>query len=105
MTFDPTTIALIFALIGAGIYMLIELIKQKEIEIINSVVIFLALYAVFGCYELISAALVGDPNNLPKTWREYLGVAGVVGVGLSLQHIIKTFKKVMAKSGSAEKIP
>jgi hypothetical protein len=103
MTFDSTAIAIIIGLGGAVFYASIELYRHKELEVINSVVVFLALYAVFAGYELIAAALYGDPNNLPKSWREYLGVAGVVGIGLSLQHIIKTFKKLFVKPGQAKK--
>lgn len=104
MSFDSTAIAIICALVGTVIFLIIEFIRHKEIEVTNSVVIFLAIYAVWAGSELIVAALAGDPSNLPKNWREYLGVAGVVGIGLSLQHIIKTAKKLSAKSGKAEAI-
>lgn len=104
MSFDSTAIAIICALIGTAIFFVVEFIRYKEIEVTNSVVIFLAIYAVWGGSELIAAALAGDPSNLPKSWREYLGVAGVVGIGLSLQHIIKTAKKLSVKSGKAEAI-
>ena len=103
MSFDSTALAIIVALAGSGIFLTLEFYRHKDIDITNCVVIFLAFYAVFGGYELIAAALEGDPENLPKTWREYLGVAGVVAIGLSLQHIIKTVNKVWVKSGKAEK--
>ena len=104
MTFDSTAIAIIIGLVGAGFFVLIEFYRYRELEVINSVVVFLALYAAFVGYELIAAALEGNPSHLPKTWREYLGVAGVVGIGLSLQHIIRTFKKLFSKTGQAEEI-
>lgn len=104
MSLDSTAIAIAVSLAGTGAFLLLEFIRHKEIDVTNCVVIFLALYAVFGGYELIAAALNGDPENLPRTWREYLGVAGVVGIGLSLQHIIKTVKKVWARSGKAEEV-
>jgi len=104
MSFDSTAIAITCALVGTGLFVVVEFYRHKEIEVTNSVVIFLAIYAVFGGGDLISAALVGDPDNLPKNWREYLGVAGVVGIGLSLQHIIKTAKKIIYPSRKGEAI-
>ena len=91
MVFDSTAIAIIAALIGTVGFLLLEFYRRKEVDVANCVVIFLAFYAVFGGFDLIAAAVDGDPDNLPKTWREYLGVSGVVAIGLSLQHIIKTW--------------
>nr|VFK23946.1 MAG: hypothetical protein BECKLPF1236A_GA0070988_103982 [Candidatus Kentron sp. LPFa]VFK35643.1 MAG: hypothetical protein BECKLPF1236C_GA0070990_104022 [Candidatus Kentron sp. LPFa] len=53
MSFDPTTIGIIIALIGAGIFFFVEFILRKDIEVINSAIIFLAIYAISQGYLLI----------------------------------------------------
>nr|VFK66743.1 MAG: hypothetical protein BECKUNK1418G_GA0071005_110614 [Candidatus Kentron sp. UNK]VFK72201.1 MAG: hypothetical protein BECKUNK1418H_GA0071006_11017 [Candidatus Kentron sp. UNK] len=103
MSFDPTTIVIVAALIGAGIFFFVEFILRKDIEVINSAIIFLAIYAISQGYLLIETALSGDPDNLPKAWRGYLGLAGVIVIGLSLRYIIKTSQKITARFGN-EKI-
>lgn len=103
MPFDITGIGIVVALIGTAIFAAIEMFRHKDIEVMNSVVVFLALYAMVAGTKLISAALYGDPESLPSSWREYLCVAGVVGIGLSLQHLIKSTKKIFAKTGNAER--
>ena len=97
MSFDSTACAIIFALVGVSIFLLIELTIQKSIKPIHNVIIALAFYGSFAGYELIKAALEGDPINLPEAWRIHLSIAGIVSIGLALQHIIKTFKKIIKK--------
>nr|VFK18227.1 MAG: hypothetical protein BECKLFY1418C_GA0070996_104011 [Candidatus Kentron sp. LFY] len=94
---DPIAVGIIVALIGFIIFIVVEIVHKKDIDVRNSAVIFSAIYAVFQGYQLIVTAVVGDPNNLPKAWRGYLGLAGVVVIGLSLQYILKTFRKVIEK--------
>ena len=72
MSFDPTTIVIVAALIGAGIFLVVEFIWKKDTDIIKSVGISLAIYGAYMGCELICAALNGDPGNLPERWREYL---------------------------------
>ena len=63
MPFDSTGYAIIFALVGVSVCLIIEIIIQKSINLINSVIIALAFYAGFVGYELIKAALIGDADN------------------------------------------
>ncbi|MFY0678689.1 MAG: hypothetical protein JXR18_15540 [Neptuniibacter sp.] len=75
---------------------MLEFIKKKGFDISNIALIFLAIFAISSGVELINAALIGDPNNLPSSWREYIGVAGMVGIGLSLNYVITAVKKVFS---------
>ncbi len=97
MPFDSTAYAIIFAVGGVSIFLIIELAIQKSIKPINNVIIALAFYGAFAGYELIKAALEGKPANLPEAWRIHLSIAGIVSIGLALQHVIKTFKKIIKK--------
>jgi len=65
-------------------------------SIIFGVLEFRRRHQVLAGVELISAAFAGDPNNLPSAWREYLAVAGMVGIGLSLNFVVQALKKVLS---------
>lgn len=96
MAFDITGLGIAAGIICAFIYAVTELIRHKDLEVINSAVVFLTIFAIVAGGNLILVAMKGDPQNLPSTWREYLGAAGVVGIGLSLQHLVNVVKKVFS---------
>nr|VFK53003.1 MAG: hypothetical protein BECKTUN1418D_GA0071000_101713 [Candidatus Kentron sp. TUN]VFK55263.1 MAG: hypothetical protein BECKTUN1418F_GA0071002_106615 [Candidatus Kentron sp. TUN]VFK55434.1 MAG: hypothetical protein BECKTUN1418E_GA0071001_102920 [Candidatus Kentron sp. TUN] len=102
ISLDSTTIKIIAVLVSVGIFIAIEFTRRKEINVINIITISAAVFSLFPGYQLIAAALEGDTNNLPEMWREYLAVAGVVIIGLSLQFIIKTFRDLIIKPGDRE---
>jgi drug/metabolite transporter (DMT)-like permease len=104
MEFDSTTLGILLGIIGTISFILAEIYYKKDLQVINSVVIFLALYAIVIGGDLIYAALHGDSSDLPTAWREYLGVAGVVCIGLSVQHIIASLKKLPIRSGEAKSV-
>lgn len=103
MDFDITGIGIIAGIAGAAIYAVIELFRYKDLEVINSAVVCLTIFAMIAGGNLISVAMNGDIENLPTTWREYITVAGVVGIGLSIQQIINVIKKLFAPKASAAK--
>ncbi len=91
---DITGKFIVVSAICTAIYIAIELIYHKDIYPINSIVVFVTTFALLTGFNLIVVAIKGDPENLPTYWREYLGVAGIVGIVLSLQHLIFVFKKI-----------
>ncbi|ELV8725705.1 hypothetical protein KW460_10095 [Vibrio fluvialis] len=103
MVVDITGIGIIAGIAGAGIYALIELIRHKDLEVINSAVVCLTIFAMVAGGNLIAVAMAGDPQDLPTTWREYITVAGVVGIGLSIQQIINVIKKLFSPKVGAAK--
>ena len=100
MSFDSTAIGICLSILGCFLFASLEFYKNKDFEIGNIALVFLAIFAISAGVELIYAALKGDPNNLPSSWREYLGVAGMVGIGLSINFVISAVKKVL--TGPAE---
>ena len=96
MPFDVTGAGIAVGILGAAIYAIVELIRHKDLEVINSAVVFLTILATIAGANLIVVAVEGDPQNLPSSWREYLGAAGVVGIGLSLQHLIAVIRRVLS---------
>ncbi|MEH6555899.1 hypothetical protein [Pseudoalteromonas tetraodonis] len=103
MAFDITGIAIIAGIVGAAVYAAVELIRHRDLEVINSAVVCLTIIAMVAGGNLISVAMDGDPENLPTTWREYITVAGVVGIGLSMQQMINVIKKLFSQKAGAAK--
>ncbi|MFY0678400.1 MAG: hypothetical protein JXR18_14075 [Neptuniibacter sp.] len=103
MVFDSTALGITISIFGCIAFALLEFIKKKDFDISNIALIFLAIFAISSGVELINAALIGDPNNLPSSWREYIGVAGMVGIGLSLNYVITAVKKVFSIPEEFEK--
>jgi len=95
MDIDTTALGITLGIVVSFIFGLLEFRHRQQIDIGNVTLVFLAIFAILAGIELIVAALQGDPNNLPSAWREYLAVAGMVGIGLSLNFVVQTAKKVM----------
>ena len=87
MAFDSTALGIVVGIVGCIAFAALEFYKNKDFEIGNIALVFLAIFAVLSGLELIYAALKGDPKHLPAFWREYIAVAGMVGIGLSLNYM------------------
>jgi drug/metabolite transporter (DMT)-like permease len=94
---DTTTIGIVAGLVVAGSYSLTRALRQKSFDIGATMLMFLAGFAIPGGAHLISAALSGNPSTLPSNWREYVAVAGIAAIGLSLQQIVKSFRNAWVK--------
>ena len=88
---DTTAIGIVAGLVVTVAYSLTRALRQKSFDIGATMLMFLAGFAVPGGAHLISAALLGNPNTLPNTWREYVAVAGIAAIGLSLHKFFKSF--------------
>src|SRR6185503_12640098 len=97
---DTTTIGIVAGLVVAGGYSLTRALRQKSFDIGATMLIFLAGFAIPGGTHLISAALSGNPNTLPNNWREYVAVAGIAAIGLSLHYIVKSFRAAWPKQAT-----
>ena len=102
MLFDTTAIGICLAIIACIGFAALEFHNNKDFEIGNIALVFLAIFAISSGIELIYAAIKGDPNNLPTNWREYLGVAGMVGIGLSINFVINAIKKTLKKTAPSK---
>ncbi len=94
---DSTTIGIVTGLLITCGYCLIRALRQKSFDIRATMLIFLAGFAIPGGAHLITAALSGDPSTLPNQWREYVVVAGIAAIGLSVQEIVKSFRNAWPK--------
>ena len=104
MPFDYTGNVIVVCIFATAFFTIIELIRHRDFQVINSVLIFLAFYAAAVGYDLIAAALNGSIESLPSSWREHLGIAGVVSIGLSLQYLVTLVKRIFAIRVDADEI-
>jgi hypothetical protein len=80
----------------------IQGIRQRKLDVGFAALNFLAVVGLLAGCSLIWAAFLGDPDQLPSAWREYVAVAGVVGIGLALQHLMRASRRIWsAPSGDA----
>ncbi len=97
MTLDITSLGIFLGIVGSIIFGALDFRRRHQFDISNIALVFLAIFAILAGIELILAAIKGDPNNLPSAWREYLAVAGMVGIGLSLNFVVQALKKVLSE--------
>jgi len=97
---DATTIGIALGLFAAAAYALIRALRQSSFDIAAILLVFLAGFSVPGGGQLIRAALSGDPSALPSSWREYVAVAGIAAIGLSLHFLVKSFRNIWAKKAT-----
>ncbi|MEZ8696692.1 hypothetical protein [Vibrio lentus] len=100
MSFDGTAFGILVSVCFSIAFACLEFYKRGDFKVNNVALVFLAVYAISSGCELIFAALHGDPNNLPSSWREYISVAGMVGIGLSLNYVINAVKEVLVSSSA-----
>lgn len=96
MSFDITSLGISLGIVGSVAFGILEFRRKHQFDIGNVALVFLAIFAILAGIELIIAAFAGDPNNLPSAWREYLAVAGMIGIWLSLNFVVQALKKVMS---------
>ena len=94
---DTTTIGIVAGLVVAAGYSLVRAFRQKSFDIGATMLMFLGGFAIPGGAHLISAGLSGNASTLPTNWREYVAVAGIAAIGLSLHHIVRSFRRAWPK--------
>lgn len=109
MSVDSTAVGILAgAVISAGLAIW-QALRHKSVDPVGVALNFLAVFGALAAVTLIWAAFRGDPSDLPNAWREYLATAGVIGIGLALQHLVKTVHAIrrpptkaalLAKTGS-----
>ena len=99
---DSTALGIVAGLFATATYCFIRAWRQRSFSIRTTMLMFLAGFAVPGGAHLITAALSGNPSNLPNTWREYVAVAGIAAIGLSGHQIVQSFRYAWVKRRTAD---
>jgi drug/metabolite transporter (DMT)-like permease len=86
---DASRVGIAAGILAAIAYAAVKGIRQRTFDTGNTVLVFLAVFTVPSCANLLRAALIGKPECLPPNWREYLAVAGVVCAGLSIHYLFR----------------
>nr|VFJ88737.1 MAG: hypothetical protein BECKLFY1418A_GA0070994_100542 [Candidatus Kentron sp. LFY] len=103
MEMDSTALGIACGVIGSGIFAFLEIVihrrhRRNRIDTARNIaLVFFSILAIFSGGELIFVAFQGDPDNLPPTWRQYLALAGVVGVGLAFDYSIRIAQGILER--------
>lgn len=90
---DTTAIGIAAGVSVSVAYAGITAYLKKTLEISHTVLIFLAAFSVPGGVALIVSGFIGNPQDLPSSWREHVVVAGIVAIGLAIDYVVREFKK------------
>jgi drug/metabolite transporter (DMT)-like permease len=93
---DVTGIGIVAGLVTAGAYSAMALLRRRRFELEITIVVFLSGVGVVVGGVLILVALSGDPAKLPSSWRDYVAVAGIVAIGISLRYVVQSLRAVSA---------
>jgi hypothetical protein len=97
---DVTGVGIALGLIGAAAYSVVVAKRHKQFKTSATVTVFLGVFALPIGVVLINAALQGDSAQLPASWREYVTIAGVVGIGLAAEGTWRVFRDAAARPGT-----
>ena len=94
---DFTRLGILLGLVAALIYAVIRGFRQASFDLGVTILMFLAGFAVPGGGQLIYAGYTGNVSGLPSSWPEYVVVAGIAVIGLSIHYLIQSFRNVWAR--------
>ncbi|MBI4833404.1 MAG: hypothetical protein HY811_01105 [Planctomycetes bacterium] len=99
---DTTALGIMAGIGGVFVFVIIQLFRQRTWNIINTVLVFLAYFSIPAGVDLLMAAFWGDEKKLPELWRQYIVVASIVVIGVSIQFVIQTLKSAWTKLPASE---
>lgn len=102
---DATATGIAVGLGSSVLYTLLRAVRQSSFDIGTVLLTFLAGFSIPGGAQLIHAAIVGDAQALPQSWREYVAVAGIAAIGLSLHYLVQSLRNVWARQATASTAP
>lgn len=88
---DLTGWSIAFGLLGAAPMAIMKLLRHERPDLAGTVTLFLGVFSLPLAIACIRAAIVGDPKELPSSWRELLAVAGIVTVAMTLWVLKKAY--------------
>lgn len=99
---DLTSIGILVGAIAAASLAVWQAMRNGSFDVATLGLNFLAVFGLIASCSLIWAAFRGDPSSLPTAWREYVAFAGVAGIGLALQHLVKTVGSLSSHTTSED---
>ncbi len=94
---DATSFGVLLGVLVTALCALVRAWRRRSFDIGSTVLTFLAVFGILAGVELIRATFLGDRSALPTSWREYVTVAGVTAIGLSLQYLVKAVREAWLK--------
>lgn len=99
---DSTSIGIASGVLVTFAYAVVRAIRQKSFDIGSTLLVFLATFCIPAGGQLIYAAWTGDTNSLSSAWREYVAVAGVAAMGLSLEFLVRSMRGAIIRQAVSE---
>lgn len=98
---DATALGIAVGLVAAAAYTAVRALRQSSFDIGTVLLTFLGGFSIPGGTELIHAAIVGNAQALPESWREYVAVAGIAAIGLSVHYLVQSLRNVWQRPVTA----
>jgi drug/metabolite transporter (DMT)-like permease len=102
MRLDATAVGVAMGIAGAAIYALITARRHKCFRAGTTATVFLGCFAPAAGIFLVKAGFSGDVRDLPTIWREYVAIAGVIGIGLAIEGTANAFRAALARPAKRE---
>lgn len=99
---DTTAIGILFGIAASALHTIVRAIRQRTFSVSTATLVFLASFALPGCADLIHAGIQGQATELPRSWREYVAVAGIVAIGLAVQFIVQSYREAWSHKAECE---
>lgn len=102
---DVTALGIVAGVVLVFVFACINARKSQGFDAGNSFLVFGASFAIITGVQLLQAAYIGNERNLPRDWRTYLGAASIIGIGLSVDFLIKAFRSALSVPATPEAAP
>lgn len=97
MFFDFTGVSIIIALTLAFACLAFSHFKNRNFFAKNAAEVFLSILFGSIAVQIIFAALKGDTESLPSSWRIYLAIGGAVVVFKACRKLLKALARLKKK--------
>ena len=87
---DRTGLAIILGAVGAAAYSAIA-VRSGRFSLSKLATVVTALYVIPLGMQLVMVAYGGRVDELPERWREFVALAGIIGIGLAAKAIFGAF--------------
>jgi hypothetical protein len=87
---NSTALGIVCSTLVCVLHSFIRLWRGKPLNIRLIFVLFGGVFVIPAGAEMIRAAYTGNFGDLPNSWPQYVGAAGVIAVGLPVEYLLKT---------------
>ena len=94
---DINSLSIGIGAVGALLYLATMLIRRREFNPIDASLVFIAIVTIATGFEMIYVAIIGDIERLNESWKVYITVAAIIGIGVAMQKLIYLLQAAFSK--------